>query len=310
VAQLVVTFDHLICDGTSAEVFMAELAEAYDALARDREPGLPPLPCQFVDYAMWQRRSVTEEVLQAQLAWWAETLAGMPRGPAVPFDRVPDTPTRRISSQALTVDEGGRRLLQRLARASHSSVFIVCAAAVLSVLGREGGTTDVMVSTTLSGRQRADLDGLLGMFAGIGRIRLDLSGDPPFAEVVARCRASVLGLFEHQDIPFLQVRRALLPDFPSDGLGVARALPTELGYFRTRGPEVAAELFFRGQLHPLSVTLNDDGSRIQGLLSYKVDFYEETTIIRLRDVLERVLSAVGEDPALRLSELPRAGRRP
>ena len=304
-SEVVVTFDHLVCDGTSIEVFMRELASVYHDFSSFRSPDLPPLPVQFADYALWQRRWLTEEVLQAQLAWWAEALEGMPLGPAVPFDREPPaSPTRRISSRPLTVAPGTYRAVERLARASSSSVFTVCTAAVLAVLSREGGTTDVVLSTTLSGRQRAELEGLLSMFAGVGRIRTDLSGDPPFTEIVHRARTSILGMFEHQDIPFMRVRRAVLPDFPTEGAAVAAALPVELGYFRAPSDEPAARLFFRGQLHPLSVTLHDDGTQITGELSYKLDFYEERTVDRLANGLEKVLEAVGSNPELRLAELP------
>jgi non-ribosomal peptide synthetase component F len=196
--------------------------------------------------------------------------------------------------------------LDRLARATGSTVFAVVAAAAGAVLGRAGGTTDVMMSTTTSGRNRAEVEGLVGMFSGISRIRTDLSGNPPFVEVVERSRDRIVGMFENSDIPFMRVRRALMPDFPTDGPAVAASLPVELQYFRTR-PETDVELFFRGQLHPLSVTLLDDGTVISGELSYKLDFYEPATVDALADALEAVLAAVASDPTLRVSDLPVTG---
>ncbi len=304
-SQLVVTIDHLIADGTSAEIFMNELIEAYDAISGSRAPEHPPLEVQFADFAAWQRRWVTEDVLQAQLDWWANALEGMPLGPAVPFDRVPDQPTRRITSRSLTVPADTYGLLQELARASHGSVFIVCAAAVQALFSRYGGLTDVVLSTTLNGRQRTELEGLIGMFAGVGRIRTDLSGDPSFEDIVGRARSSILGMFEHQDIPFMRVRKAVLPNFPTAGPEVAAALPVELGYFHSSGAGRAEqELFFRGQLHPLSVSLLDDGVQIAGEFSYKLDFYEERTISQLVRGLCQMLEVVARSPGLRLSQLP------
>ena len=302
-SRLAVTFDHLVCDGTAVTVFVRELTAAYEALVDHRRPELPPLEVQFGDFAVWQRSHVTEEALSRQLEWWVATLEGMPLGPAVPFDRVPATPTRRIGSTTARAGAGTRRLLEELAGATTGTVFIVAVAAVAAVLGRHGGTTDVVVSTTLSGRNRSELEGLIGTFAGIGRIRTDLSGDPPFAEIVARARQRVLGMFENQDVPFMRVRRALLPHHPTRGLELAAALPIELQYFHT-GHEPEPELFFRGQLHPLSITLLDDGTEISGQLSYKLDFYDPGTIDRLARDLERVLEAVGRDPSLRYSQLP------
>jgi hypothetical protein len=163
------------------------------------------------------------------------------------------------------------------------------------------------------------------MFSGIGRIRTDLSGDPPFSEIVGRTHERVVGLFDNQDIPFMRVRQALLPDFPTGGPALAAALPIELQYFHTApegwAPGVAVverprsgrrdeELFSRGQLHPLSTTLLDDGTEMWGEVSYKLDFYDDETVEQLAESFERVLDAVGREPWLRLSELPVNSRRP
>jgi non-ribosomal peptide synthetase component F len=159
------------------------------------------------------------------------------------------------------------------------------------------------MSTTLSGRTRVELENLVGMFSGIGRLRADLSGDPDFATVVTRVRDRVLGMFENQDIPFMQVRRALLPDFPAGGPALIAALPTDFQYFHTADlPE--QEIHFRGQLHPLGITLLDDGREITGALSYKVDYYDAATVDRLAVDLRRLLDAVAADPGLRVSALP------
>lgn len=298
---LAVTFDHLVCDGTGAAIFMQELGEAYAAVVGGRRPSLSPLRIQFSDFADWQRSTVTADVLRRQLEWWAHALDGMALGPAVPFDRTPSTPTRRIEQTSVATSPETRAGLDALARATGSTVFTVAAAAVSALLGRHGATSDVAMSTTLSGRTRTEAEGLVGLFSGIGRIRADLSADPPFAELVARTRDFVLGLFENQDIPFMQVRRALFPEFPTGGPALAAALPVEFQFFHVADEP---ELHFRGQLHPLSVTLLDDGARLTGRFSYKVDFYRPETIAGLAADLERLLDAVASDPSRRLSQLP------
>jgi amino acid adenylation domain-containing protein len=320
-SQLVVTFDHLICDMTSAYIFLGELATAYDALADGRAPELSPLPIQFADYALWQRRWLTEERLADQLGYWREVLDGMPLGPAVPFDRTPEKPSRRIAQRAFSVPPEVHAPLREVGRRASATMFVVCVAATEAVLSRHGGVTDVVLSTTLSGRQRNECEGLIGMFAGVGRIRTDLSGDPTFRAIAERARDAVLGLFEHQDVPFMKVRDVLFPDFPRSGeyARTAAVIPIELLYFhaahdhwapgsgvveRPGGQTGVDEIHFRGQLQPLSLTFVDDGRQLWGHLSYKLDFYDEATVEALASSLERVLRAVGSDPGLRLSELP------
>lgn len=286
--RLAVTVDHLVCDGNGIFILMRDLLAAYAALAGGRAPALEPLPLQFADFALWQRANVTEAVLERQLEWWLRALDGMPLGPAVPFDHVPETPSRRIRARSFTVGAQARAALEEVARATSSTVFVVALAATQTVLAQAGGRSDIVMSTTLSGRSRAELEPLVGTFSGVGRLRGDLAGDPPFAEVVARARDFVLGLFENQDVPFMRVRRVLLPDFPTGGLEIMKAVPTEFGYFHVRDDD--PELFFRGQLHPMSITLLDDGRRIAGEVRYKLDFYDPPTVDRLARDLERALT--------------------
>ncbi|MGH9125109.1 MAG: AMP-binding protein [Acidimicrobiales bacterium] len=320
---LVATFDHLIADGTSTYVFLSEVGEAYAAECRGEAPALAPRPVQFADFALWQAGWLTEGRLAAQLEYWQEKLAAMPLGPALPFDHVPEVPTRRILCRDLAVPADAYRGLRRLAGRARGTLFVVATAVVQAALAILGGQNDVVLSTTLSGRQRAGLEGVIGYFAGIGRIRTDLSGDPTFEEVLGRARESVVGLFDHQDVPFMRIRATVSPDFPVVGGGghPLAALPVELQYFhagadawapglgvveRPGGDPGPDRLFFRGQLHPLSLTLFDDGDQLWGEINYKADFYEATTMERLAVLIEGLLAAVPQRPDDRLSDLAAA----
>jgi len=320
-SDLVVTFDHLVCDMTAAYIFLDELSAVYDALVAGRRPELRPVAVQYADFAIWQQAWLTEERLSAQYDYWRRKLADMPMGSVIPFDHLPDTPTRRIGHRDFSVSVEVCAPLRRLARSTGATPFVVCVAAVEALLSRAGGKTDLVLSTTLSGRQRNELEGVMGMFAGMARIRTDLAGDPTFFETVRRARETVIGLFDHQDIPFMRVRQALFPDFPEQRsvLATAQAIPVELLYFHAShdhwapgsavvehpDADTGADRFFvRGQMHPLSVTFFDDGSQMWGEFSYKLDFYDEATIEALAVGLERLLAAVGAEPDQRLSELP------
>jgi amino acid adenylation domain-containing protein len=320
-SELAVTFDHQVCDLTSAYIFLSELTTAYEAAQRGDPPRLPALPVQYADFAVWQRRWLTEDRLEAQLQYWRQKLAGMPSGPALAVDHVPDTMTRRIGRRQFSVPQAVYRQAEALARSDQATLFVVCVSAVSALLSRLGDTPDVVLSTTLSGRQRNELENVIGMFAGVARIRTDLDGDPSFTEVVGRARETVLGLFDHQDVPFMWVRDALFPDFPKQASGVrlAEILPVEILYFHAShdhwapgsavvgrpGPEPPADdVYVRGQLIPLSITFYDDGTQMWGNISYKLDFYEPRTVDHLAAGLEQLLAAAAHDPALRLSELP------
>lgn len=318
---LAITLDHLVCDGTSAYILLSEVIAAYESIAAARTPALRPLPVQYVDFARWQRAWFTDERLRPQLDYWRRVLAGMPLGPGLRFDHVPERPSRRIRVHHVRLGGELYRGVGRLARDTDSTRFVVTAAAVQALICVSGGRADTVLSTTLSGRQRAEVDGLIGCFHGVGRIRADLGGDPTFAEIVARVREAVVGLFEHQDVPFMRIRRAVLPDLPAGGPALLAAVPVELQYFHTAHDEWAPgagvverpgsdpgpdSLFFRGHMHPLLLTVLDDGEALWCELSYKVDFYEQSTIERLGRGLEGVLTAAVGDSSIRLSALAAA----
>ncbi len=154
----------------------------------------------------------------------------------------------------------------------------------------------------------------------MGRIRVDVSGNPSFEELLGRVADRILGLFDHQDIPFPRIRAALLDAFSAEapGLGLAAVLPNEIHFVRAasdrwvpganwveRPPphEASVKLFLRGQLHPLSFSFLDNGEVLWGEVRGKLDFYSPRTIERLAAGLEVVLTQMARDPGVRLSGL-------
>ncbi|MGH9283794.1 MAG: condensation domain-containing protein, partial [Acidimicrobiales bacterium] len=121
-AVLSVTFDHLVCDGPSACVFLGELATAYAAFEGRRTPELPPLPVQYADFAVWQRQWATEERLQAQLDYWQRALKGLPPGPAVPFDHRPAAPARQVDVRGLVLPPAAYADLEQLAHSARTTM--------------------------------------------------------------------------------------------------------------------------------------------------------------------------------------------
>jgi hypothetical protein len=162
---LATTFDYLICDGTSAYVFLHEVVVAYETLRQRRAPGLHPLPVQYADFSLWQRSWLTDERMEDQLRYWERTLAGAPLGPPLPFGHRPEVATRRLASVDLHVAPRLHAAVQALARSTRSTVFVLLPA-VEALLARTTGRTDVMVSTTLSGHRRAEVQPQLAALQG------------------------------------------------------------------------------------------------------------------------------------------------
>ena len=84
---LLVTVHHIASDGWSTGVLIRELQALYGALLDGRPSPLAELAVQYADFAVWQREWLQGEVLERQLAWWREHLAGAAAVLELPADR-------------------------------------------------------------------------------------------------------------------------------------------------------------------------------------------------------------------------------
>jgi hypothetical protein len=214
---LLVLLHHIAADGWSMGPLGRDLAVAYDARRRGQAPVFAPLPVQYADYALWQRRLLgepedPESVHATQLAWWREALAGMPHTLALPTDRPhPEVAGYRGGVVDLDIDAGLHARLLALARACDATLFMVLQAALAVLLTRAGAGCDIPIGTAVAGRADDQLDDLVGFFVNTLVLRTDTSGQPTFAQLVGRVRDHDLDAFAHQDLPFDQLVEALNP---------------------------------------------------------------------------------------------------
>ncbi|HEX7240318.1 MAG TPA: condensation domain-containing protein, partial [Longimicrobiaceae bacterium] len=210
---LLFTLHHAVGDGWSMELLVREVSEAYGALMEGREPRLPHLPVQYADYAVWQRSWLTGEVLERQLGWWRERLAGAPPLLELPTDRPrPTVQGPRGGSVPLVLAPDVAAALRALARREGATPFMALLAAWQLLLGRYAGQDDVVVGTPVAGRTRVETEPLIGFFVNTLALRGDLSGGPGFREVLGRAREATLGAFGHQDVPFERLVEELAPE--------------------------------------------------------------------------------------------------
>jgi amino acid adenylation domain-containing protein len=210
---LVLVLHHIVCDGWSLSVLLADLGERYGA---HLDAGLGRLAAAtaigYGDYAIWQRDRLRGGVLQRQLDFWRRALAGAPAALELPTDR------ERPALQSY--DAGRRRLdlrpelvlaLGELSRARGVTVFVTLLAAYQALLGRLSGSEDVVVACPVAGRPEPELEAVVGFFVNTVAMRGDLSGAPAFCELLRRVGDGVRDALSHQEIPFDLVVEALRP---------------------------------------------------------------------------------------------------
>ncbi|MEM7354077.1 MAG: amino acid adenylation domain-containing protein, partial [Acidobacteriota bacterium] len=226
-----VTMHHISTDGWSMGILVRELAANYTAAVTSDQAdgprsGLPALPIQYADYAVWQRRWLQGESRDAHLAWWRQHLSGDLPVLDLPLDRP------RPQIQSFRGERVGQRLapepstaLEALGHRLQATLFMTLLAAYQLLLGRWSGQRDLLVGIPSAGRTRRETEDLIGFFINTLALRANLGGVPSaehtsegsaepsltFAELVAQTRATALDAFAHQEVPFEQIVADLDP---------------------------------------------------------------------------------------------------
>ncbi|HWS54384.1 MAG TPA: condensation domain-containing protein, partial [Pyrinomonadaceae bacterium] len=310
---LLLTMHHIVSDGWSVGLLVEELAALYVAFARGEEPSLAELPVQYADFAHWQRERLAGEALGRQLAYWRDRLAGAPPVSELPIDR-PRPPVRTLRGgrvdRDLPPELGGA--LQALGRSEGATLFMVLLAAFETLLYRHTGQADIVVGTDIAGRNRVEVERLIGFFVNNLVLRTDLSGNPTFRELLRRVRETALGAYAHQDVPFDKLVEALRPERSLSHTPLFQVLfvlqnnPRRLASFP--GLSLSAlPLDNETSKFDLSLFVEEAGDRHVGVWRYNADIFEAATVERLARRFEQLLRSAVENPEARLDELEMLG---
>jgi amino acid adenylation domain-containing protein len=210
---LMVNMHHVATDGYSRTAIYRDLTALYEAIATGRASPLDPLPIQYADFAVWQRNWLDSTAASGQVEHWKRNLAGAPSRLDLPSD-FPRPPVRSYvgSNMSLMLDMATREGLRATARRNDSTLFVALLAVFATLLSRYAGQEDVVIGTPFGGRNRTELESMVGYFINPLALRIDLSGDPTFDELIERARSTTLDAFAHADVPYETVVRATNPE--------------------------------------------------------------------------------------------------
>ncbi len=296
------TLHHIASDGWSTGILVREVAALYAAFAEGRPSPLPELPVQYADFAVWQRSWLQGEVLEREIAYWKQHLAGLPPLLELPTDRPrPAVQSYRGAMRPARLPAGLTAQMEALARREGATLFMVLLAGFQALLARASGQEDLAVGSPIAGRNRVETEGLIGFFVNTLVMRGHLTGHLSFRELLARVRETALAAYVHQDVPFERLVEELAPERSLahaplfQVMLVLQNAPTEsleVRDLRLRPVDVLATT----AKFDLTVSLEEHGGELAGFLEYSTSLFDGTTVDRLGGHLERLLAAAASTP--------------
>ncbi len=308
---LLVVIHHIISDGWSIGILVREFTELYRATTAGREPQLPALPIQYGDFTLWQRQWLEGEVLAQQVAYWKGRLAGAPSRIELPADRRRSAVERTFQGayETLELPASLSAKIRTVSREHKVTLYTTLLAAFSTLMFRYSGQADIVLGSPVANRTRSEIENLIGFFANILVLRVDLSGNPTFVELLERVREVVAGANAHQDLPFEKLVKEIQPDRDLSRsplfnvmFNVQEHPASELQLpglavrsFDLDVERIEFDLFFQIQEDPETLT---------GAMSYSTEFFEATSIRRLLGRFGRLLEGIVANPEMRIAQLP------
>ncbi|RQP73898.1 non-ribosomal peptide synthetase, partial [Burkholderia ubonensis] len=298
-----VVMHHIISDAWSSGTLIGELAALYAGQS------LPELAVQYADYAVWQHERLASADTHRELALLSASLADAPDQIELPTDR-PRPAIQRFDGAVLPFQLNGELAdgVRAIAHASGTSTYMVVLAAYALLLSRYSNQQDIVIGSPIANRRSSMTEPLIGFFANMLALRVDLSGNPSFGELLARVKRVALDGYSRQEIPFEQVVDALKLE---RNLSRTPVFQVVFAYEKVSSHAmnfpglVATPVSVETHTAKFDLTLHvqDADHGLAGSLEYNLDLFDAATIERMAEHFRHLLDAVIADSNRPLGEL-------
>ncbi|MBI2998695.1 MAG: amino acid adenylation domain-containing protein [Deltaproteobacteria bacterium] len=306
---LLLVIHHLVFDGWSTSILARELSSLYEAYSRGCHSPLPELPIQYADFAQWQRKWLQKEVLEEHLAYWKKQLGSVPTL-HVPTDRPrPRIQTVRSARHYFVLSKTLSAGLKSLSNRHGVTLFMTLLAAYQTLLHRFTGQNDIVIGSPVAGRNRSELEGLIGFFLNMLVLRADLSGNPTFRELLVRVREVCLEAYAHQDLPFEKLVEELRPkrDLSYNPFFQVTFAIQHGPRFQLQLPGLTAmdvDVDPGTARFDFNLIIKDEEGGLQGYIDYSTDLFDASTIERMTEHFQGLLEGIVANPNEPIERLP------
>ncbi|MCB8977444.1 MAG: amino acid adenylation domain-containing protein [Ardenticatenaceae bacterium] len=307
---LILNLHHIATDGWSMGVLLRELAALYNAFCANQPSPLPELPIQYSDFAYWQRNWLQGDVLDKQLSYWKQQLAGATAVLELPTDY--PRPAMRTLNGAITRFTIPADLTQAIKQSAQQvglTPFMFMLAAYQILLHRYSGQADILVGSPIANRNRSEIENLIGFFVNTLVLRTNLAHNPRVSEVLQQVRDTTLDAYAHQDLPFeklveeLHLPRTLSHNPLFQVMFIYQNIPHE----PLDLADLAVQPFEEDNgtsKFDLNLVMEEAGDTLLGTLTYNTDLFTADRMARLVGHYQTLLWGMIRQPEKRISQLP------
>jgi amino acid adenylation domain-containing protein len=248
-----------------------------------------------VDFAVWQRNCYEQGFFNRQIEYWKNKLGGKLPELALPTD-FPRTAIETFEGHTHTriLSPGFVQKLNDFARENDLTLYMIMLAAFNILLHRYCRQDDIIVATSIAGRNKFELEHLIGFFVNTLPLRSDLSGDPSFEEFLNSTKTVCLQAFANQDAPFEKIVEAIQPERTLSKQSLFQVLlvmhnaaspdlimpDLEVESLRVHNNTAKFDLLFHIREEPQGLRLG---------MEYSTELFKEDTIERLLEHFENLL---------------------
>jgi len=311
---LLATMHHIVSDGWSLPVFVGETASLYTEKTGGKPAALPELAIQYADFAHWQRQWLQGATLEAELAQWRERLRGLPPVLELPTDRPrPAVRSWRGAAHRVPLAPDLFQALKLAGRRQGATPFMVVLTGLAALLHRYSGQESFAVGVPVAGRNRVEIEPLIGFFINTLVLRCDVGQDTEVRALVEQIRERVLDADAHQDVPFEKLVEELAPE---RSLSHSPLFQVMLAFQNIPRQNFAAGEGLRATSigvtsgtvkFDLKLAVQADDDQAALYVEYATEIFDAATIARLAQHLARLLEGVAGTPQRRIAELPLLG---
>ena len=303
-------FHHIASDGWSLGIVVREFIESYHTLVAGESINLSPLPFQYADYALWQRNNLEGTVIEGELDYWEEKMAGV-TALQLPTDHVrPAVQSIAGATGSFELSDALSADINALSQREGVTVFMTLLAAFKVLMSRYSGQEEVCIGSPIANRTQKDLEGMIGFFVNTLALRTQVTPESTFQELLQAVKKTTLEAYEHQHVPFEKVVDRVVQtrdlsmsplfqvmfvlqntpeavDIALDGLTISEYEDHEL---------TAAK-------YDITFTVNETDDRFAIEINYCTDLFEEATIDRMFAHYQELLTAVVATPSSKIVDI-------